>query len=119
MGGNEGVGTRGLYAGKCHLVFVSAITDGYDRRTTATDARSRRESSDATVGQTISNAPSAFTITGLAYSPIDRSACHLRLNHRLSTLHLFLNDAEQGLSSHRGQSRPVVSANRLPALCFC
>jgi hypothetical protein len=90
------------------VVIVSTITDDYDRRTTAIDARSHPGSWDATVGQTTSRAPNVSTITGLACLPMHRG----RSKHRPPTPHPFANDAEQGLFSSLAKSRPAVHTIR-------
>ena len=52
------------------IVLVSLITDDYNRRTTAIDARSHPGSWDATIVQTTSSAPNVSTITSLACLPM-------------------------------------------------
>ena len=90
------------------IVLVSLITDDYNRKTTAIDARSHPGSWDATIVQTTSSAPNVSTITSLACLPMRRS----RLKHRPPTPHPSANDAERGLSSRPVPNRPVVSINR-------
>ena len=90
------------------IVLVSLITDDYNRKTTAIDARSHPGSWDATIVQTTSSAPNVSTITSLACLPMRRG----RLKHRPPTPHPSANDAERGLSSRPVPNRPVVSTNR-------
>ena len=90
------------------VVIVSTITDDYDRRTTAIDARSHPGSWDATVGQTTLSAPNVSTITGLACLPMR----HGLSKHRPPTPHPLANDAERGLSSSLAKSRPAVRTIR-------
>jgi hypothetical protein len=90
------------------IFLFSTITDGYNRRTTAIDARSHPGSWDAIVGQTTSSAPSVSTITGLVCLPMRRG----RSKHRPATPHPFVNDAERGLSSSPAKSRPAVRTVR-------
>ena len=48
----EAAGARGIHPGKSHRCSCFDITDDYDRRTTAIDARSHPESSGAIAGRT-------------------------------------------------------------------
>ena len=48
----EGAGARGMHPGKSHRCSCFDITDDYDRKTTAIDARSHPESSGAIAGRT-------------------------------------------------------------------